>query len=124
MDKPAGHGADPFHFDKKPIHMPVVRVIEKAFGIKPMDETEEEKAVKEAAKPAPAQGDPIGVLAVWFQACVCQSTRGLWRVAMMACAVADPLFVKEDLCFGVCFLLCWLAFLPSCIGGLREEGRP
>ena len=37
--------------------MPVVRVIEKAFGIKPMDETEEEKAVKEAlAKPAPAQG--------------------------------------------------------------------
>ena len=57
MDKPAGHGADPFHFDKKPIHMPVVRVIEKAFGIKPMDETEEEKAVKEAlAKPGPAQG--------------------------------------------------------------------
>lgn len=28
MDKPAGFGADPFHFDKKPIHMPVVQVIE------------------------------------------------------------------------------------------------
>ncbi|MEO0477253.1 MAG: SGNH/GDSL hydrolase family protein, partial [Planctomycetota bacterium] len=30
MEKPAGHGADPFNFDKKPIHMPVVRVIEAA----------------------------------------------------------------------------------------------
>ena len=57
MDKPAGHGADPFHFDKKPIHMPVVRVIEKAFGLAPVAESAEEKAVKEAlAKPAPAQG--------------------------------------------------------------------
>ena len=56
MDKPAGHGADPFNFDKKPIHMPVVRVIEKAFGLKPMAETEEEKAVKKAkAEPKPAQ---------------------------------------------------------------------
>ena len=25
MDKAAGFGADPFHFDKKPIHMPIVR---------------------------------------------------------------------------------------------------
>ena len=57
MDKPAGHGADPFNFDKKPIHMPVVRVIEQAFGMEPLPETEEEKAVKEAlAKPQPAQG--------------------------------------------------------------------
>lgn len=57
MDKPAGHGADPFNFDRKPIHMPIVRTIEKAFGFKPMPETEEEKTVKEAiAKPAPAQG--------------------------------------------------------------------
>ena len=49
MDKPAGHGADPFHFDKKPIHMPVVRVIEQTFRLKPMPETEEEKAVKQNA---------------------------------------------------------------------------
>lgn len=57
MDKPAGHGADPFNFDKKSIHMPIVRVIEQAFGLKPMPETEEEKAVKVALKkPAPAQG--------------------------------------------------------------------
>jgi len=57
MDRPAPHGWDPFHFDKKPIHMPIVRVIEQAFGLKPMPETEEEKAVKKAQKrPAPAQG--------------------------------------------------------------------
>ena len=57
MDKPAGHGADPFSFDKKPIHMPVVRVIEAAFELEALPETEEEKAVKEAlAKPEPAQG--------------------------------------------------------------------
>lgn len=57
MDKPAGHGADPFHFDKKPIHMPIVREIERVFGLAPVPESEEEKAVKEAkAKPAPAQG--------------------------------------------------------------------
>ena len=35
MDKPASHGADPFHFDKKPIHMPIVRVIENAFSLQP-----------------------------------------------------------------------------------------
>lgn len=57
MDKPAGHGADPFDFDRKPIHMPIVRVIEKFFGLKPMPETEEEKAVQAAQnKPAAAQG--------------------------------------------------------------------
>jgi hypothetical protein len=27
MEKPAGHGADPFHFDKKPIHAPIVATI-------------------------------------------------------------------------------------------------
>ncbi|MEE2639122.1 MAG: SGNH/GDSL hydrolase family protein [Planctomycetota bacterium] len=43
MDKPAGFGADPFHFDKKPIHMPVVRVIERAFKLPPLPKTEEEK---------------------------------------------------------------------------------
>lgn len=57
MDKPGSHGSDPFNFDKKPIHMPIVRVVEQAFGLKPMAETEEEKAVKEAiAKPVPVQG--------------------------------------------------------------------
>lgn len=57
MDKPAGHGADPFNFDKKPIHMPIVRVVERSFGLEPMPETEEEKAYKEAVKqPAPTQG--------------------------------------------------------------------
>lgn len=57
MDKPASHGADPFSFEKKPIHMPIVREVERAFDLKPMPETEQEKAVKEALKkPAPAQG--------------------------------------------------------------------
>jgi hypothetical protein len=57
MDKPASHGADPFNFDKKPIHMPIVRAIERTFGIQAMPETDEEKAVKAAqTKPAPAQG--------------------------------------------------------------------
>lgn len=46
MEKPAGFGADPFHFDKKPIHMPIVRVIEKTFQLPPLPETEEEKAAK------------------------------------------------------------------------------
>lgn len=27
MDKPAGHGVDPFHFDSKPIHPPIVDII-------------------------------------------------------------------------------------------------
>jgi hypothetical protein len=47
MDKPAGFGADPFHFDKKPIHMPIVRVIEQMFQLPPMPETEEEKTSKQ-----------------------------------------------------------------------------
>ena len=33
MDKPAGHGADPFNFDKKPIHPPIVEAICEALGI-------------------------------------------------------------------------------------------
>lgn len=57
MDKPAGHGADPFYFDRKPIHMPIVRVIEQAFGLPPLPETKEEAEVKAAQQePAPAQG--------------------------------------------------------------------
>jgi hypothetical protein len=57
MDKPAGHGADPFNFDKKPIHMPIVRAVERVFGFEPIAETEEEKAVREAKqRPAPTQG--------------------------------------------------------------------
>lgn len=46
MDKPAGFGADPFHFDKKPIHAPIVRVIEQMFHLPPIPETVEEKASK------------------------------------------------------------------------------
>ena len=49
MEKPAGFGADPFHFDKKPIHMPIVRVIEQAFQLPPMPETEEEKLSRQNA---------------------------------------------------------------------------
>ena len=48
MDKPAGFGADPFHFDKKNIHMPIVRVIENTFQLPPAPETEEEKIVKQS----------------------------------------------------------------------------
>ena len=49
MEKPAGFGADPFHFDKKPIHMPIVRVIEQMFRLPPVPETEEEKTSKQNA---------------------------------------------------------------------------
>jgi len=49
MDKPAGFGADPFNFDKKPIHMPVVRVIEQMFRLPPLPETAEEKDSKQNA---------------------------------------------------------------------------
>ena len=57
MDKPAGHGADPFSFDKKAIHMPIARVIEQHFGLKALPQTQEEQAVKEALKqPSAAQG--------------------------------------------------------------------
>lgn len=33
MDKPASHGADPFHFDRKPIHAPIVASIREALGL-------------------------------------------------------------------------------------------
>ena len=49
MDKPAGFGADPFHFDKKSIHMPIVRLIEQVFRLPPIPETEEEKNSKQSA---------------------------------------------------------------------------
>jgi len=49
MDKPAGFGADPFHFDRKPIHMPVVRLIEELFRLTPAPTTAEETASRQAA---------------------------------------------------------------------------
>ena len=52
MDKPAGFGADPFHFDKKPLHMPIVRVIERAFQLPPMAVTEEETISQQNAAQA------------------------------------------------------------------------
>ncbi|MDC0575055.1 SGNH/GDSL hydrolase family protein [Pirellulaceae bacterium] len=33
MDKPAGHGADPFFFDKKPIHEPIQKYIMQELGL-------------------------------------------------------------------------------------------
>jgi hypothetical protein len=33
MEKPAGHGADPFHFDKKPIHPPIVASIRRELNL-------------------------------------------------------------------------------------------
>ena len=33
MEKPAGHGADPFNFDKKPIHPPILEVLQKELGV-------------------------------------------------------------------------------------------
>jgi hypothetical protein len=33
MDKPASHGADPFFFDKKPLHAPVVEAIRSALSV-------------------------------------------------------------------------------------------
>jgi len=33
MDKPAGHGADPFNFDKKPIHPPIAKIIYRELNI-------------------------------------------------------------------------------------------
>lgn len=41
MDKPAGHGADPFNFDKKPIDPPIVEAISKVLGL-PMPRKDEE----------------------------------------------------------------------------------
>lgn len=49
MEKPAGFGADPFHFDKKPIHMPIVRLIEQMFRLPPIPEKEEEENSKQNA---------------------------------------------------------------------------
>ena len=34
MNKPAAHGADPFHFDRKPIHGPILDVIKSSLGLK------------------------------------------------------------------------------------------
>ena len=33
MNKPAGHGADPFFFDRKPIHPPLREVLQKNLGV-------------------------------------------------------------------------------------------
>ena len=33
MEKPASHGADPFHFDRKPIHSPIKDIIGKSLGL-------------------------------------------------------------------------------------------
>lgn len=35
MDKPASHGADPFFFDRKPLHPPIIDTILKRLGIRP-----------------------------------------------------------------------------------------
>lgn len=43
MDKPAGHGFDPFYFDKKPLHPPVVDMIVRELGLTPISrETKKE----------------------------------------------------------------------------------
>lgn len=33
MNKPAGHGADPFFFDRKPIHLPLREILRKNLGL-------------------------------------------------------------------------------------------
>lgn len=43
MDKPASHGADPFNFDKKQIHPPIVEVIARELRIK-LDKKKEDLA--------------------------------------------------------------------------------
>ena len=35
MNKPAGHGADPFFFDRKPIHPPLREILLKDLGVVP-----------------------------------------------------------------------------------------
>ena len=35
MNKPAGHGADPFFFDRKPIHSPIRAIIQQQLGVAP-----------------------------------------------------------------------------------------
>lgn len=47
MDKPAGHGADPFHFDKKPIDAPIIEAIRKALGLPAPNPEPEPVAVKQ-----------------------------------------------------------------------------
>lgn len=37
MDKPAGHGFDPFYFDKRPLHPPIVDVIIRELSLKPIN---------------------------------------------------------------------------------------
>ena len=37
MDKPAGHGVDPFFFDKKPLHPPVVDAIVRELGLESIE---------------------------------------------------------------------------------------
>ena len=56
MEKPAGFGADPFHFDKKPIHMPIVRILEQTFDLPVTEETEEEKWSREQSEIASRSG--------------------------------------------------------------------
>ena len=48
MDKPAGHGVDPFHFDSKPIHPPIVNIIARELNIPIKEQVEE---ANPAAKP-------------------------------------------------------------------------
>ena len=37
MNKPAGHGADPFFFDRKPIHSPLREILRKNLGVVPVN---------------------------------------------------------------------------------------
>lgn len=37
MNKPAGHGADPFFFDRKPIHPPLREILRKDLGVVPVN---------------------------------------------------------------------------------------
>jgi hypothetical protein len=37
MNKPAGHGADPFFFDRKPIHPPLLDILRKYLGVDPIN---------------------------------------------------------------------------------------
>ena len=37
MNKPAGHGADPFFFDRKPIHPPLREILHKELGVAPVN---------------------------------------------------------------------------------------
>ena len=37
MNKPAGHGADPFFFDRKAIHLPLRDILHKYLGVAPIN---------------------------------------------------------------------------------------